>query len=126
MCRIFTNSKKINKIITATDGLDAINKICNNMTEIDIVFMDNQMPNLNGIQAIRLLRGINFNKIIIGITGSYNTESSQFNICGADYIFSKPFDKNKIELIMSFLNKDDMIRHSDKKLQLVNSELEWV
>ena len=63
------------------------------------------MPNLDGVQTVKLLRGINFDKIIIGITGSSYTELSNFNNCGIDYIFSKPLDKHKIELIMSFLNK---------------------
>ena len=117
---------KINNIITAKDGLDAIQKICNNMNEIDIVFIDNQMPNLNGIQTVQLLRGINFDKIIIGITGSSLTELSDFNLCGIDYLFSKPLDKNKIDLIMSFLNKDNIVRQSDKKIQLNNFQLEWV
>lgn len=126
MYKIFKKNIKINNIITAKDGLDAIQKICNNMNEIDIVFIDNQMPNLNGIQTVQLLRGINFDKIIIGITGSSFTELSDFNSCGIDYIFSKPLDKHKIELIMSFLNKDNIIRQSDKKIQLNNFQLEWV
>ena len=126
MCKMLKNNDKIKNIITACDGLDAINKIYNNMNEIDIVFMDNQMPNLNGIQAIKLLRGINFNKIIIGITGSSNIELNEFNSCGADYIFSKPLDKNKIDIIMTFINKNNMTRYNNKKLQLNNSQLEWI
>jgi signal transduction histidine kinase/CheY-like chemotaxis protein len=126
MYKIFKKNNKINNILTAKDGLDAIQKICNNMNEIDIVFIDNQMPNLNGIQTVQLLRGINFDKIIIGITGSSFTELSDFNSCGIDYIFSKPLDKHKIELIMSFLNKDNIIRQSNKKIQLNNFQLEWV
>ena len=126
MCKLFKNNPKINNIMTANDGLDAINKICNNMNEIDIVFIDNQMPNLNGIQTTQLLRGINFNKIIIGITGSSNTELSDFNLCGTDYIFTKPLDKSKIEIIMSFLNKDDITRYNNKKLQIINSQFVWV
>lgn len=126
MYKIFKKNNKINNIITAKDGLDAIQKICNNMNEIDIVFIDNQMPNLNGIQTVQLLRGINFDKIIIGITGSSFTELSDFNSCGIDYLFSKPLDKNKIELIMSFLNTENIVRQSDKQIQLNNFKLEWV
>ena len=126
MYKIFKKNNKINNIITAKDGLDAIQKIYNNMNEIDIVFIDNQMPNLNGIQTVQLLRGINFDKIIFGITGSSLTELSNFNSCGIDYIFSKPLDKNKIELIISFLNKDNIVRQSDKKIQLNNFQLEWM
>jgi CheY-like chemotaxis protein len=126
MYTILKKNNKINNIITAKDGLDAIQKICNNMNEIDIVFIDNQMPNLNGIQTVQLLRGINFDKIIIGISGSSHTELSNFNLCGIDYLFSKPLDKNKIDLIMSFLNKDNIVRQSDKKIQLNNFKLEWV
>ena len=126
MYKILKKNNKINNIITAKDGLDAIQKICNNMNEIDIVFIDNQMPNLNGIQTVQLLRGINFDKIIIGITGSSLTELSDFNLCGIDYLFSKPLDKNKIDLIMSFLNKDNIVRQSDKKIQFNNFQLEWV
>ena len=126
MYKILKKNNKINNIITAKDGLDAIQKICNNMNEIDIVFIDNQMPNLNGIQTVQLLRGILFDKIIIGITGSSFTELSDFNSCGIDYLFSKPLDKHKIELIISFLNKDNIIRQINKKIQLNNFQLEWV
>jgi hypothetical protein len=96
------------------------------MNDIDIVFIDNQMPNLFEIQTLQLLRGINFNKIIIGITGSSFTKLSYFNYCGINYIFLKPLDKNKIELIIYFLNKDNMIRQSNKKLQLNNFQLVWM
>ena len=126
MYKMFKKHSKINNIITAKDGLDAIQKICNNMNEIDIVFIDNQMPNLNGIQTVQLLRGINFDKIIIGITGSGLTELSDFNLCDIDYIFSKPLDKNKIDIILSFLNKDNISRQRGKKLQINNFQLEWV
>ena len=126
MNKIFIKNKKINNIITANDGLDAIHKICNNLDEIDIVFIDNQMPNLNGTQTVKLLRGINFDKIIIGITGSSHNELSEFNFCGTDYIFSKPLDKYKINLILDLINRDNIVRQNNKKIKMVDLKLEWV
>lgn len=84
------------------------------------------MPNLNGTQTVKLLRGINFNKIIIGITGSSHNELSEFNFCGTDYIFSKPLDKYKINLILDLINRDKIVRQNNKKIKLVNLKLEWV
>jgi len=126
MYKILKKNNKINNIITAKDGLDAIEKICNNPNIIDIVFIDNEMPKLNGIQTVKLLRGIHFDKVIIGISGSDFSNSNEFNCCGIDYLFSKPLDKNKIEIIMSFFNKGNLVRQRDKKLQLNNFQLEWV
>ena len=126
MYKIFKNYPIFNKIICAVDGLEAINKIYNNIDQIDIVLIDNDMPNLNGIQTVKLLRGINFNKLIFGLTGSYNNHLSEFEKCGIDYLFSKPFDKNKIDILISFLNKNDINRPNKKVLKIINSELKWV
>jgi hypothetical protein len=84
------------------------------------------MPNLNGTQTVKLLRGINFNKIIIGITGSSHNELSEFNFCGVDYVFQKQLDKHKINLILDLINRDKILRQSNKKIKMVDLKLEWV
>jgi two-component system autoinducer 2 sensor kinase/phosphatase LuxQ len=125
MYKILKGYPIFNKVISAVDGLDAINKIYNNLDNIDVVLIDNEMPNLNGIQTIKLLRGINFNKLIFGITGSYNNQFGEFSNC-VDYLFSKPFDMKKIDILLSFLEKNDINRYQNKKLQLVGEELVWM
>jgi CheY-like chemotaxis protein len=123
----FSNNAMIDKIHTAVDGLDAIHQICNNMDAIDVLFIDNQMPNLSGTQTVKLLRGgMQFDKLIFGITGSNNNELSEFKNCGIDYVFSKPFDRSKLNIVFSFLSKHDIKRYPDKKLQIVNEQLVWV
>lgn len=126
MYKIFKENKKIKNIFTAVDGLDAINKIYNNMDNIDIVFIDNQMPNLNGAQTVKLLRGVNFNKLIIGITGSFNDELSNFKNSGVDFVISKPLEKNKIDMLFNFINKYGMSRIYDKTIKIVNFQMEWM
>lgn len=125
MYKLLKQHERINNILMADDGLDAINKICNNMDQIDIVFIDNQMPKLNGSTVTKLLRGINFNKIIIGITDCLEDELLEFNNCGIDYVFKKPFDKKNKEILFNFLDKNDLNRYPNKKIQLIDSNLEW-
>lgn len=127
MRKTFSNNDMIHHIYTAVDGLDAINQICNNIDVIDVLFIDNQMPNLSGTQTVKLLRGgMQYDKLIFGITGSNNSELSEFNHCGIDYVFSKPFDRNKMNMVFSFLSKQDIKRYPDKNLQIVNEQLVWV
>ena len=126
MQKIFQNNEQINKIFTAVDGLDAIQQICSYKDEIDIVFIDNLMPKLNGSQTVQLLRGIHFDKLIFGITGSSNNDLSDFNNCGLDFVFTKPLNKDKINILFDFLNKKDINRHKDQKLKIIDFKLEWV
>ena len=126
MQNIFKNNCLLNNIYLAIDGLDAINQICNNKNIIDIIIIDNYMPNLSGMQTVQLLRGINFNNLIFGITGSDKQEIIDFKNSGVDYIFIKPFDKNKIKLFFDFLNKKNIVRYKNKKLTKIKSQLVWI
>lgn len=126
MQKIFKNNNQINNIFTAVDGLEAIHQIHSYKNEIDLVFIDNLMPKLNGSQTVKLLRGIHFDKLIFGITGSSNNDLSDFNNCGLDFVFSKPLSKDKIKILFDFLDKKDINRYSNKKLKIVNSQLLWV
>jgi CheY-like chemotaxis protein len=126
MFKLLKQYGKIDNILMANDGLDAINKIINNIEKIDIVFIDNQMPKINGTTVTKLLREINFNKIIIGITDCPEDELLEFNNSGIDYIFKKPFDKHSKEILFNFLDKNDLHKYPDKKLTLINLKLEWI
>ena len=52
--RILQTDPEIDVIATANDGLEALDLIAKNVP--DVVLMDLQMPRMNGVQAIRLLK----------------------------------------------------------------------
>jgi CheY-like chemotaxis protein len=112
----------------AIDGLECINKVCNNINLFDLILMDNNMPNISGSLSTKLLRGINYNKLIIGITGNNGEEDvNNFIKDGVDYIFIKPFNLEKLNLLLAFLDTYGYERISNKKiLRTVNNKLEWI
>jgi CheY-like chemotaxis protein len=114
-------------IATSYDGLDAINKVCNNINLYDLLLIDNTMPNLSGAMATKLLRGIGYNKLIIGITGNNSEyDINEFNKTGLDYIFIKPFNSEKLELLFNFLDNYGYSRIPNKKISMVSEDkLEW-
>jgi osomolarity two-component system sensor histidine kinase SLN1 len=61
----------VHDITVATDGQEALNKVRESMQHsnpYDLVFMDIQMPNLDGIQATRLIRQLGFRAPIVALT----------------------------------------------------------
>lgn len=107
MKQLFMNHSFFHTLFFAKNGLDAIQQIQSHKDEIDVVLMDNEMPVLNGIQAVRQLRDSKFSKPIVGVTDSNGTSLDSFKRCGIDCIFSKPFDKEKLDILIEFLKKDD-------------------
>ena len=85
------------------------------------------MPNINGELLSKILRGIGFQGMIVGITGNgVQKDIDQFINNGADYVFVKPFNKEKMKLLFNFIEKEGSISKKEKKIVEKNGVLEWV
>jgi len=96
-------------ILEECDGLDLIKKIeqKENLKNTNVIFIDNQMPNLNGTLTTKLIRALGYKNYIIGITG--NNEKSlvdEFKKNGADYVFTKPFTKDNLDELFYIFAKN--------------------
>ncbi len=93
------------EILWAKDGEEAIS-ICNDK-EIDLVLMDIQMPNIDGLQATRKIKEIDPEIPVIAQT-AYIQEEDRLKIdtAGCDDYISKPIEKRILfQIISKHLNK---------------------
>jgi signal transduction histidine kinase/CheY-like chemotaxis protein len=92
---------------TAVDGNDAVLKVQQaKSTDLfyDILFMDNQMPNLSGKEAILEMRRIGFTVPIVTITGDAQIQDQEELIrAGSNYVMTKPCTMDKIQKIIRIL-----------------------
>lgn len=81
----------------ATNGLEAVKKVEQN--SYDIVFMDVQMPQMDGLQATKIIRNeLKLDIPIIAMTANAMAQDiEQTNEAGMNAHISKPIDPNKIK-----------------------------
>lgn len=94
---ILLNYNNTIKIMEASDGNQVINLLFKNIPHI--LFIDLDMPNMNGIETTQLIRKNNkYNKIkIIGNTASLSTFSEEeFIELGFDGFIFKPYKPNEL------------------------------
>jgi len=77
----------------AEDGIDCIEKVALSEeagTPYDVVFLDNQMPRMDGLEALGILKE-RFSIPVIMLTGSSETNTLQkFKNLGANEVLLKP------------------------------------
>ena len=84
-------------VITAKNGEDGVTKF--HECEPDIIFMDIDMPIMNGIEAVCIIRQSIKNQFVPIIFISDSSSEKQQNDCievGCDDFFKKPFNPNKL------------------------------
>jgi CheY-like chemotaxis protein len=78
--------------------------------QFDLIFMDVQMPEMNGIEATEAIRqsekSMNQNTIIVGLTASSSDDDKIKCISsGMNVFLTKPIDKSKLsETIITYLS----------------------
>jgi signal transduction histidine kinase/ActR/RegA family two-component response regulator len=88
-------------VLLSSQGLDAIEKYKSN--NIDLIFMDENMPGLQGSEAIKLIREYEKKhtkktSVIIGLTGNADQETSQeLQGAGANTVLTKPIQLQEIQ-----------------------------
>ncbi|MDC7125064.1 MAG: response regulator [Spirochaetales bacterium] len=86
-------------VILADNGLQAVKK-CKEK-KIDIIFMDCQMPEMNGYEATTEIRRLGYNLPIIAVTASaIKGEKEKCLSCGMSDFLTKPFKKKDIQPIL--------------------------
>lgn len=95
-------SKYTREIIYAGTGNEAI-EACKTNPDLDLIFMDIRMPDLNGFQATEEIRKINNNVIIIMQTAyAFSDDREKSLNAGCNDYISKPFDK---DIIIGLIHK---------------------
>jgi CheY-like chemotaxis protein len=85
--------------ILAADGLDAVEKTSKNNPAL--VFMDVQMPIMNGYEAAKKLRDLGFSMPIIAVTaGTYLEEYENCSKAGINDILIKPCKSSDIKMML--------------------------
>ena len=125
MYTILQNIKIFKNIYTATDGADAIHKIKTYIKSLNVIFLDKQMPIMDGLHCAKGIRDMSYNQLIFGLTGEED-EITQFIESGVDYVITKPLYPSKLGLIENFIEKYGTQRQENKRIKKVNDILEWV
>jgi CheY-like chemotaxis protein/ABC-type amino acid transport substrate-binding protein/HPt (histidine-containing phosphotransfer) domain-containing protein len=95
-------------IDTALSGKEAVEKIvCGN--EYDIVFMDHMMPEMDGVEAVKIMRRKGYTRPIVALTANaVSGQAEMFMANGFDGFISKPVDIHELN---ASLNKFIRDRH---------------
>ena len=82
-------------VTTASSGKEAIERL--KTEEVDLVFMDCMMPELDGYDTARALRATGFDRPIVAFTARERQfEAHAFRAAGMDDIITKPATQRDI------------------------------
>ena len=103
--KLFFKDSKIN-IDEATDGVEAVELFKKNKNKYDIIFMDLQMPNMNGFEASKEILKIDNRVKIVALSANMSNENiEKLTKIGVKYYISKPIDIQKLQNILELLLK---------------------
>jgi CheY-like chemotaxis protein len=102
--RILISQK--HSVLEAADGRECVRVVEEAMKTddkvIDVVLMDDNMPNMSGPEAAKRLRELGYKGLIVAITGNVmDSDVASFKAHGADEVLPKPLDMKALQRILS-------------------------
>ncbi|MGJ0371353.1 response regulator [Aliarcobacter cryaerophilus] len=101
----------------ANDGLEAVNMA--NKSNYDIIFMDLQMPNMDGFEATKKIREFNKNTPIVALSAAVMDKDKELtSLAGMNNHLAKPLIRSQLESILKQYFEMELI---DNKLNKSNT-----
>ena len=118
---VLSNRKMLNMLLSkrgiscdqAENGLEGLKIVdLHPINYYHLVFMDNLMPVMNGLEATKALRDRGFTGVIIGLTGNaMNEDIEEFESHGADMVLPKPLKMTHLDYTIKYIGMKGMINH---------------
>lgn len=109
-------SHDISLVGTAENGEEALKMI--KSKEPDLVFLDVEMPNMNGFEVLASLPEIKFQTIFVTAFSQYAIQAIRFN--ALDYLV-KPIDPKELKLAIRRYRSDGRLQHQDQIQNALNN-----
>ncbi|MCL2628551.1 MAG: response regulator [Oscillospiraceae bacterium] len=105
---------------TAISGREAVDK-CIDGKIYDIIFMDHMMPEMDGMEATKLLRDKGYCGTIVALTANAMTGQAEIFLAGGfDEFISKPIDTRELDRVLNKHIKDKQSPETIKAAQEQN------
>lgn len=117
------------EVITAINGIEALNIFKKQPSKFSILITDIQMPGLSGIELIELIKiecsALNLPlPSIVGLTAHANSEEIRnYKESGIDYFILKPFKNSEIMKALNLNVIDDKLREKETMVTLDNQSV---
>ncbi|ACV22234.1 two component response regulator [Slackia heliotrinireducens DSM 20476] len=85
--------------------------------DVDVAFLDIEMPEMDGIELARRLRAIRHDMLIVPVT-AYESYIHESNRIGADYFIVKPYTEQVLKTAMEKLRLLAMKQDKDVRIQM--------
>ena len=108
-----------NRVLTANNGKEGIGILSSNWQEIDLILLDIVMPEMNGFEVLRHVKGSKIFKSIPVIMISSMDDKDSIYRCiemGANDYVTKPFDKEILNARISSSIERKQLRDKEKEL----------
>jgi CheY-like chemotaxis protein/nitrogen-specific signal transduction histidine kinase len=94
------------RLIRAHNGIEAVN--LNEDEHPDLILMDIRMPEMNGLDATRIIKEINQSTPVIALSAyAFDENIREAKMAGCDEFMAKPFRvENLIEMVKKYLDED--------------------
>lgn len=117
------------KILEADDGLKAV-QLAKENPKIDIVFMDLQMPEMNGLDATKALRKNGYSGVIVACTANHTDEDYKtYSAAGMNDLLGKPYKSDELKKVIlkwkSSFAANLKPAHAPKKRKTVEKNPVW-
>jgi CheY-like chemotaxis protein len=110
----------------AEDGKSALDLVCSDIDAHRIIFMDNLMPIMSGVEAAARLRAAGYPYIIVGITGNVMEEDiDEYLRAGANIVFSKPLQSRLLDMLVSHVRQNGSLAEPSMILVEKFDQLVW-
>ncbi len=116
--------KFFGKVYTANSGQDCLTIL--RQQDIDIVFLDIQMPQMDGYQVIKEAKSFCSNEACFIAFTANNTddEINEMLSLGFSHILNKPIDKNNVMTLLNKLSSNDLPEVPDNFEERVQKRIE--
>jgi PAS domain S-box-containing protein len=107
------------KIEIASSGIAAVEKIKNGK-QYDVIFMDHMMPEMDGMEAMKIIRQMGYAKPIVALTANaIKGQAEIFLASGFDAFIPKPIDSRELNALLEHLVRD---KHPPEVVQAARLE----